>query len=247
MNLKSLFFPLLFITFVAGCNNGDNNAAQEVNYTAYRTDAPIQIDGRANETAWQQAEWYSISERWLGEPFTDEDFSGRFKLSWDEEYLYLLAEITDDSLYFEHEGTERYWDNDILEVFVDEDGSGGEHTYNYNAFAYHIDKNYDVFDIDTDSSAYLYNDHVNVKRTKSGNTYTWETAIRIYDDTYQRGTDNTQVQLAAGKQMGFALAWCDNDTSTARENFIGSEVVEGDDKNRGWIDAGIFGSLLLQE
>jgi len=47
--------------------------------------------------------------------------------------------------------------------------------------------------------------------------------------------------------MGFAVAYCDNDNSQIRENFIGSEVIEGEDKNRGWIDAGIFGSLQLVE
>ncbi len=244
--MKQFPFPVLSILllFVSACsqeNTPDND------YTAHYAPDPINIDGQANETAWTEAEWYQISERWLGEPFTDEDFTGRFKLSWDANHLYLLAEITDDSLYFEHKGTERYWDNDILEIFVDEDASGGQHTYNYNAFAYHVDKNFDVYDIDTDSTAYLYNDHLEVDRSKNGNTYTWEVAISVYDDTYQRNADNTPVQLTAGKKMGFALAYCDNDTSIARENFIGSEVVEGEDKNRGWIDAGIFGKLVLQE
>jgi hypothetical protein len=47
--------------------------------------------------------------------------------------------------------------------------------------------------------------------------------------------------------MGFALAYCDNDTSKERENFIGSVAVAGEDKNRGWIDAGIFGTIVLKE
>ena len=46
--------------------------------------------------------------------------------------------------------------------------------------------------------------------------------------------------------MGFALAYCDNDKSKTRENFIGSVYVEGNDKNRGWIDANIFGTLKLE-
>jgi len=52
--------------------------------------------------------------------------------------------------------------------------------------------------------------------------------------------------LKSGKKMGFALAYCDNDHSTERENFIGSTIVEGEDKNKGWIDAGIFGLLRLK-
>ena len=46
--------------------------------------------------------------------------------------------------------------------------------------------------------------------------------------------------------MGFSLAYCDNDHSPERENFMGSVRVDGEDKNRSWIDAGIFGLLTLQ-
>jgi len=61
----------------------------------------------------------------------------------------------------------------------------------------------------------------------------------------QKKKNNIPLKLYTNKNVGFALAYCDNDTSKTRENFIGSVKVEGDDKNRGWIDAGIFGTLLL--
>jgi hypothetical protein len=32
-----------------------------------------------------------------------------------------------------------------------------------------------------------------------------------------------------------------------RENFIGSESAPGENKDRGWMDAGLFGSLVLVE
>ena len=35
------------------------------------------------------------------------------------------------------------------------------------------------------------------------------------------------------------VAYCDNDNSPEREHFIGSNKIEGEDKNRGWIDAGV--------
>ena len=41
------------------------------------------------------------------------DFSGRFKLLWDEHYLYLMAEITDDILFDQHaDPLKLYWDDD---------------------------------------------------------------------------------------------------------------------------------------
>ena len=40
--------------------------------------------------------------------------------------------------------------------------------------------------------------------------------------------------------------YCDNDKSELRENFFGSVIVNGDNKNRGWIDANIFGTIKLK-
>ena len=47
--------------------------------------------------------------------------------------------------------------------------------------------------------------------------------------------------------MGLMVAYCDNDGSELRENFVGSEFVPGEGKDRGWIDAGLFGALTLVE
>jgi hypothetical protein len=94
----------------------------------------------------------------------------------------------------------------------------------------------------------LYNSHVQSKiGVLSDNTRIWECKITLYDDTYKDGGVNDQKILNAGQKIGFALAYCDNDASPERENFIGSVAVKGRDKNRGWIDAGIFGTLQLTE
>ena len=45
--------------------------------------------------------------------------------------------------------------------------------------------------------------------------------------------------------LGLMVAWCDNDGSELRENFVGSESVPSGPKDRGWIDAGLFGELQL--
>ena len=76
----------------------------------------------------------------------------------------------------------------------------------------------------------------------------WEVAIDIYDDTYVDGAaDNHPVTLSPGKVMGLMVAYCDNDGSELRENFIGSEMVLSGPTDRGYIDAGLFGSLTLTE
>ncbi len=105
---------------------------------AVKAPGKIQIDGLANEVSWQLAKWQPIDNLILGTEPSKDDFSGRFKIMWDEEQLYLLVEITDDILFDQHADPRHlYWDDDCLEVFLDEDASGGNHQYNFNAFACH--------------------------------------------------------------------------------------------------------------
>ncbi len=206
------------------------------------------INGIADDPAWQTAEWLPLDQLWLGQQPSAEDFSGRYKILWDENNLYVLTEITDDTLIdIRPDGLLKYWDDDCLEIFMDEDASGGNHQYSYNAFAYHIALDGKVADIGPDEAPRFYDDHCTTRRVTTGNVSTWEVAIKIFDgNKYEDGGDNIPKMLKAGKKMGFALAYCDNDHSPERENFIGSVRVEGEDKNRGWIDAGIFGLLELK-
>lgn len=206
------------------------------------------LDGKADDEVWQQTEWNAIDQTWIGAQPGPDDFSGRYKTCWDENNLYVLAEILDDTLIDIHpDGLLKYWDDDCLEVFIDADASGGNHQYNYNAFAYHIALDGKVVDIRPDSAFAYFNEHCTSRRLTIGKTSTWELAIKIYDgNRYEDGGDNIPQMLKAGKEMGFAVAYCDNDNSPERENFMGSVVVGGTDKNQGWIDAGIFGLLNLK-
>lgn len=209
---------------------------------------PINVDGVANETSWQHAEWHPIDQPWLGNTYDSTDFSGRYKLTWKDEALYMLAEIVDDSLVDQQKDPLKFWwDDDCVEIFIDEDNSGGEHQFNHNAFAYHVALDGNVVDLAPGNIPTLYNDHIISKRITQGKTSIWEMKIFIYDDTFKDGENNSRIKLHSNKKMGFAFAYCDNDGSEFRENFIGSLPVEGDDKNRGWIDANIFGTLLLLE
>ncbi len=69
--------------------------------------------------------------------------------------------------------------------------------------------------------------------------------IKVYLDTYDDTSNLEPVILTENKRIGFALAYADNDKSAERENFIESVFVSGEDKNQGWIDANIFGTLEL--
>lgn len=206
------------------------------------------VDGIGNEAGWQQAEWRAIEHRWLGPEFTADDFRGRFKVMWTEDSLYLLVEIVDDILFDSHRHPLlQYWDDDCLEVFVDEDHSGGDHQYNHNAFAYHMSLDNQAIDIGTDAQPHNYSHHVASMWRADGDKITWELAIDVYGDDYDDAGENSKIPLTAGKILGLMLAYCDNDGSELRENFIGSEAVPHGPKDRGWIDAGLFGTLELSK
>ncbi|MBV6644279.1 MAG: DUF4038 domain-containing protein [Cyclobacteriaceae bacterium] len=214
-------------------------------YEARNVDKKVKIDGQA-ETLWEGAPWASISNEWLpdaAELSSPQDFSGKYKALWSEKYLYLLVQITDDQLVDDIEDPlDDYWEDDLLEVFVDPDMSGGLHQNNYNAFAYHIAaKDGKVVDLDVSGKPVLFENHLKISIGKAGNVYTWEMAIPIYDNTFQYGTSkNKPLSLEAGKVLGFSIAYCDDD-GNGRENFIGT-VPEGLDS---WIDASLFGRLKL--
>jgi len=241
--MKYLVVFLIFIFFA--CNSSkDRHSFNPAIISKVVTD--ITIDGMASEADWNQTQWRAIDNVWLGQEMEEGDFNGRYKLLWDEKHIYILAEIEDDVLMDIHkDGLDRYWDDDCLEIFVDEDNSNGNHQYNHNAFAYHISLNTKVADIGPDSIPHYYN-HLQTIRKTEGTKSTWEIAMSLYDDKYVDGGNNTPVKLHEDKDIGFMIAYCDNDHSAERENFIGSMKVEGEDKNRGWIDAGVFGNFKLK-
>jgi len=243
-----LFFAVFFISCKSEVPTKSHiEAEQKTTTTVKQITSAINIDGRASEAVWTHLSWHPINQVWLGETPTPDDFQGRYKLGWNSNYLYVLAEIKDDTLVDTHlDGLDRYWDDDCLEIFVDENASKGDHQYNHNAFAYHISLEGIVTDIGLDSLPQYYK-HAQSKRITNGHTSTWEVAIRIYPDSYKDGVESAPVRLTKDKKMGFAIAYCDNDHSEERENFIGSIAVEGTDKNRGWIDAGIFEEVILTD
>ena len=237
----------LTLTTAFGAISSPNHDPDRSHYHAPRAEQAVRVDGVAGEPVWKKAQWREINHRWLGPELSSTDFQGRYKVAWTENKLYILAEIVDDVLIDTHrDPLVQYWDDDCLEVFIDEDHSGGDHQYNHNAFAYHLSLDNQAIDIGTDRAPRSYSHHVESRWRQQGNKIIWEVSFDIYPDSYQDDADdNRPVLLKAGKIMGLMIAYCDNDGSELRENFIGSEFAAGDGKDRGWIDAGLFGTLKL--
>jgi len=242
MTKYSKFIALLLITI---CGSSQAYEAPHANV------APT-IDGQSSDSAWAKASWENIDQLTVGEQPSADDFSGRFKVVWTTEKLYLLAEIVDDVLIDTHsDPLDSYWDDDTLEIFIDEDKSGGNHLESYNAFAYHIALDNQTVDFSSEGKPRTFNDHVNSvwkRSAESPNKIIWEASFDIYSDAFSDHNNTAKpVSLAAGKELGFMVAYCDSDGMNGREHFVGShEIAPVDgDRNRGYIDASVFDYLKL--
>jgi hypothetical protein len=264
--------PVILISlFSFGCNDDDDNDDQQPKpmevpchttsadeqevavatgaFEAPKTAVAVEVDGCSKDAVWAAQDWYSLNYRWMGANPDSADYYGRFKLAWDADYLYLLVEVTDDSLSPTlANGLPNYWKGDYVEVFLDEDQSGGNHQYNHQAFAYHVSTEGHAIDQSTQQEPIFFDDHVTVMRTREGNRYLWEMAIKVYDDQYDEDSaDNVPVELTAQKTIGFSLAYGDNDGNNSRENFMGSRETHGANNDAGYINADVFGSVVLVE
>ncbi len=250
---KQLIIAFIYFIFV--------NSAQAINAPKAAI-SPV-IDGQSDDVAWQKSNWYPLNELILGSSPSKKDFDGRFKVVWDKNKLYLLVEITDDVLFDQHANPlSFYWDDDCLEIFIDEDASGGNHQFNFNAFAYHVALDNQAVDIgykkeDGSPDFLTLNDHIKSRWQRNEtapHVVTWEMAIDVYADDFSYTTKNNiktftgePVALFAGKKLGFMLAYCDNDGSKERESFIGSTPITAvnGSKNLGYITADVFDQLIL--
>ncbi len=264
-------------------NHNPNNLGIELvkllgapKYAIETTVAPT-IDGNASDPAWQDKPWNPINNTWIeyGKSVSADDFSGKYKVSWSSEtnLLYFLVKITDDVFETGYNYPSSDYPNfDIVEVFIDEDKSGGLHVFDSsdhdgvnaeNAFSYHIvpkekpandavvtDKN--VCDIAgtgwSDKSIPDYTDHLpDFALTRDGKSYTWEFSLRIHDDTYDHDDPAASiVALVEGKTLGLSVAYCDNDNGGSRDNFFGSVWVPSLNYNDHWRNADWFGVLQLK-
>jgi hypothetical protein len=236
--------------------------------------APL-VDGDASDECWTEAAWYPIDQTWInwGEEIDSADYFGRFKVSWSESenLVYFLVEITDDAFvdgYVFPEGG--YPDFDIVEVFLDEDRSGGLHVFDdnatwgansENAFSYHlavdapeegeVNQTFVACDIDGNNWPATIMDYAGhfpeLAMKKTGNRYHYEFSMKVYSDLYDHADpEASRVTLTDGKAMGMSLAYCDNDTpGTERDNFFGSVWVPEEEYNDHWMNADGYGSVRL--
>lgn len=243
------FISILLLILLTSCKKEQQKviSKDDGDFIAYKTDSPILIDGFDKEHIWAKSNWYNMNYIWMGNQVDITDYNGKFKLAWDNQKLYILVEVVDNYLQPTlANGKENYWKGDYVEVFIDEDASGGNHKFNHQAFAYHVSTEGRTIDKNTQQQTVFFDDHIEVKRTKERNKYLWEMAIKFYDNTFdENATTNIPVTLIEQKNIGFSIAYGDNDGKGSRENFMGSKKYHGQNNDEGYINSDVFGSILL--
>ncbi len=237
------------------------------------------IDGLEDDDCWKTTSWLPIDQMWItwGEPLLPvDDFKGEFKVMWSSvtDKLYFLVRTTDDLFVDGYSWPDgNYPDYDILEIFIDEDHSGGDHIFDTesslasNAFSYHIaidepangstSDSFVVCDIAGtswgDRTTPDYAGHFpEFKVSKEGRNYIWEFSMNVHIDSYDHTNPAASlIELSTGKIMGLSMAYCDNDDPDedplSRDNFIGSVYVPEAAYNDHWMNADGYGVITLVE
>ncbi len=115
--LASLFLALL----ATAAPPGPPTAPRE--YVCLRAARAPAIDGSLNDAAWRRAPWSTDFVDIQGPPLPKPRFRTRFKMLWDDRYLYVGAELQEPDVWAtltEHDSV-IFRDNDF-EVFIDPNG-----------------------------------------------------------------------------------------------------------------------------
>lgn len=230
---------------------GNHNQYLQGYYEARFTVTTPVIDGNGNDTCWNKADWAPIDQVWIGAAVSETDYSGRFKVLWTSDRLYLLIQVVDDTLRLQPTGLSDVCSNiynyDCTEIFIDENHSrDGDYSGTYKAIAYHLDTTHVCYYIGGTSGWVRLDEHLNYKMKRvAPHIFEYEYEIKIFNDTYVDGSVNTPVQLSNGKLLGWSVAYNDNDLGSTRQNMFGSKLITEADKNISYYNASAFGELKL--
>lgn len=97
-------------------------------YVIYKIPGALEIDGKIDETEWQQANWTDPFLDIQGHHLPSPRFETKAKMLWDEDYLYIAAQIEEPHVWatIDERDAVIFMENNF-EIFIDPDGD----THNY--------------------------------------------------------------------------------------------------------------------
>lgn len=197
-------------------------------YKIYKVPTPITIDG-AIESTWTNASVLPAAAAKLltGTVSNSADLSGNFKALWDDTYLYVLADVTDDKKVNE---SSNVFDDDAVEVYVDINNDKAA-TYGANDVQY----------------SFGWNDGTTVGVLPSGRSTT-NITYKVVDKTggyiVEARIPWTTLQgtPAVGQLVGMDFMINDDDDNGTRDGKLSWNASEDD----AWENPSLFGTAILQ-
>jgi hypothetical protein len=137
--LRALLFCSLFC--LVGVQSYSYSPYSWATYYAVKRKHPVKIDGDLSD--WTAVQGFTMAQEkffFVGQGMSSakwqgpQDLSATFRVQWDEQYLYVAVEVTDDKVTEPHgslvQGTDTGpWDDDGVELMLDNDGCGASRYY----------------------------------------------------------------------------------------------------------------------
>lgn len=214
--------------------------AEHKNISISKTSATITVDGNM-EDAWLSANPEPIDQILSvnNNPDDINDFSGEYRMLWDDDNLYLFVSVTDNIL---NTSNPQYWNNDVIQFYLDGENEK-DNVYDQNdlQFSFVANTNYltSVYSFENGLN-YSVDDFSNCQFVSIGtsNGYNYEIKLNGDDLLNQLG-----LRLGVNRKFGFDLALNDNDTGTMKNSLLwsapfGSEM---------WYYPSLWGTATLAE
>jgi hypothetical protein len=126
-------FKITFILLIYAVSIGHAFPAPKIpfapkTYVCYQTAAPIVVDSKLDEPAWQAAAWTDYFVDIEGGSKPAPRFKTRVKMRWDSLYFYVAADLEEPDVWANLTKRDAiiFYDNDF-EVFIDPDGDTHEY------------------------------------------------------------------------------------------------------------------------
>ncbi len=126
--MAGLILPLFLLAFMSVRAQEKSFPVPGINfspekYICYKISAPLKIDGRLEEPDWNNSEWTNHFVDIEGDLKPAPRYKTRAKMLWDDNYLYIGAELEEPDLWaaLHQRDTIIFYDNDF-EIFIDPDG-----------------------------------------------------------------------------------------------------------------------------
>jgi hypothetical protein len=124
----AVLIPLLLLAGAPSRGAGPPDAPAPLGYVCHRLTAPIRVDGKLDDAAWQAVPWTSAFVDIEGAARPAPRFRTRARMAWDDRFFYIAAEMEEPHVggsLTKHDAV-IFQDNDF-EVFIDPDGDN--HAY----------------------------------------------------------------------------------------------------------------------